>query len=170
MSPQCSYHTHVISWYGVKNNWNMDWLTCFLTIIGLLLWMSTKRPKNFPSGLRRIPIIGQIMTGSKPKLSMKASSIVGMFIPNYPTVMIQNFKLAKDLMNQEEWCVRHSNITSRFLTKPCSSILWGGCIQICYFKCYFTFALKSTVFQEWFEKIYFKRNIKKRKNETNSQS
>ena len=55
------------------------------------------------------------MTGSKPKLSMKTSSIVGMFIANYPTVMIQNFKLAKDLMNREEWFGRHSNIISRYL-------------------------------------------------------
>ena len=55
------------------------------------------------------------MTGSKPKLSMKSSSIIGMFIANYPTVMIQNFKLAKDLMNREECCGRHSNIISRYL-------------------------------------------------------
>ena len=93
----------------------MDWLTAILLIITLVLWFSTRRPKNFPPGLRRIPIIGHIMTGSKPTLSLKYPNIVGIFVANYPTVMIQNFKLAKDLLNREEWCGRHSNIISQYL-------------------------------------------------------
>ena len=93
----------------------MDWLTATLLIISLVLWFSTRRPKNFPPGLRRIPIIGHIMTGSKPTLSLKYPNIVGIFVANYPTVMIQNFKLAKDLLNREEWCGRHSNIISQYL-------------------------------------------------------
>jgi len=93
----------------------MDWLTATLLIITLVLWFSTRRPKNFPPGLRRIPIIGHIMTGSKPTLSLKYPNIVGIFVANYPTVMIQNFKLAKDLLNREEWCGRHSNIISQYL-------------------------------------------------------
>ena len=93
----------------------MDWLTATLLIISLVLWFSTRRPKNFPPGLTRIPIIGHIMTGSKPTLSLKYPNIVGIFVANYPTVMIQNFKLAKDLLNREEWCGRHSNIISQYL-------------------------------------------------------
>ena len=108
--------------YKIKKNQNnkikpsMDWLTAFLLLtLLLLLWISARRPPNFPPGLRRLPLIGTIPKGSKPIQTMKHLNIVGLFIFNYPAIMIQNFKLAKELLNREEWCGRHSNIISKYL-------------------------------------------------------
>ena len=95
---------------------DMDWFrVVLLFLLSMLLWISTRRPPNFPPGLQRLPVIGSILTGSKPKQKMKHLNIVGMFLSNSPTVMIQNFKLAKELMSREEWCGRPTSIITKYL-------------------------------------------------------
>ena len=93
----------------------MDWLTALLFLLLLFLWFSTRRPPNFPPGLPRIPVVGTIRRGSKAPTAVKHLNIVGMFMASYPTVLIQNFKLAKELFSRDEWCGRPSSIISRYL-------------------------------------------------------
>merc|ERR1719153_267739 len=96
----------------------MEWVTIILIILVLIIFLyySTKRPHNFPPGRRRIPIIGQAVSGSKPKMELwNAHNIIGFFIGNHPTVGIQNFQLAKELLNKEEWCGRGVNFITRYL-------------------------------------------------------
>ena len=107
-------------------------LTTFLLIfiVGFLLYVSSKRPKNFPDGIRRIPIIGQVIMmmmmmmmiiigqgfrGTKPPLHLwRTHKLMGHFIGNRPAVTIQNFSLAKDLFSKDEWCGRGLSIISRY--------------------------------------------------------
>ena len=96
----------------------MEWVTISLIILVLsfLLYYSTRRPHNFPPGRRRIPIIGQAVTGAKPKMDLwNSHNIIGFFIGNNPAVRIQDFHLAKELLNREEWCGRGVNLITRYL-------------------------------------------------------
>ena len=92
-------------------------LTTFLLIfiVGFLFYVSSKRPKNFPEGIRRIPIIGQGFRGTKPPLHLwRTHKLMGHFIGNRPAVTIQNFSMAKDLFSKDEWCGRGLSIISRY--------------------------------------------------------
>ena len=92
-------------------------LTTFLLIfiVGFLLYVSSKRPNNFPEGIRRIPIIGQGFRGTKPPLHLwRTHKLMGHFIGHRPAVTIQNFPLAKDLFSKDEWCGRGLSIISRY--------------------------------------------------------
>merc|ERR1719167_526270 len=91
------------------------WLTFLLLFLTLLLWKGTKRPQNFPPGPQRIPIIGHLITSSMPKLSTSKLGIKGLFVANFPTVMIENFHLAKELLSKDEWCGRHTSYVSKYL-------------------------------------------------------
>ena len=96
----------------------MEVVTIILLIIvfTFFLWYSTKRPKDFPPGLRRLPIIGHIVRGSKPRLgSGKSQKVVGSFFGNYPTTTIHDFHTAKELLNREEWCGRPQNFITKYL-------------------------------------------------------
>ena len=87
-----------------------------LILFSYLLYISTRRPKNFPPGLRRIPIIGQTMKGSRPLMSLwRKYKIIGHFIGNTPAVTIQDFQLAKELLSREEWCGRGQSLIERYL-------------------------------------------------------
>ena len=87
-----------------------------LILFSYLLYISTRRPKNFPPGLRRIPIIGQTLKGSRPLMSLwRRYKIIGHFIGNTPAVTIQDFQLAKELLSREEWCGRGQSIIERYL-------------------------------------------------------
>ena len=86
-----------------------------LIIFSYLLYISTRRPPNFPPGLRRIPIIGQTFKGSRPVLWLwRKHKIMGHFIGNTPAVTIQDFQLARELLSREEWCGRGHNIITRY--------------------------------------------------------
>ena len=91
--------------------------TALLVIIfSYLLYISTRRPKNFPPGLRRIPIIGQTFKGSRPVLWLwRRHKIMGHFIGNTPAVTIQDFQLARELLSREEWCGRGQSLVERYL-------------------------------------------------------
>ena len=96
----------------------MEILTSVLLvfIVVFLLYVNSRRPKNFPDGLARIPFIGQAFKGSKPSLYLwKTHKIMGHYIGNCPAVTIQDFHLAKDLFNKEEWCGRNLSIVARYL-------------------------------------------------------
>merc|ERR1719315_110442 len=56
-----------------------------------------------------------IKDSKPPQDIQRTKKIIGSFAGNYPAVMIQNFQLAKDLLNRKEWCGRHQNIISRYL-------------------------------------------------------
>ena len=87
-----------------------------LIVFSYLLYISTRRPKNFPPGLRRIPIIGQTFKGSRPVMWLwRKYKIIGHFIGNTPAVTIQDFQLAKELMSREEWCGRGQSLIERYL-------------------------------------------------------
>ena len=87
-----------------------------LVVFGYLLHISTRRPKNFPPGLRRIPIIGQTFKGSKPIMEFwRKHRIMGHFIGQTPAVTIQDFQLAKRLFSQDEWCGRGQSVIERYL-------------------------------------------------------
>jgi len=95
----------------------MEFLTSFLLffIAAFLFYISTRRPKNFPEGLARIPIIGQGWKGTKPSLHLwRTHKLMGHFIGNTPAVTVQDFQLAKDLFNREEWCGRTIGIINRY--------------------------------------------------------
>ena len=97
---------------------NMEWMTIILLsiVFSFLLWYSSRRPKNFPPGVRRIPIIGQVVKGAKPNFEFwKSQNVVGSFLGNYPSVSIQNFHMAKELLNRDEWCGRGISIITRYL-------------------------------------------------------
>ena len=88
--------------------------TSILVILFLvLLYYSTRRPPNFPPGIARLPIIGQVVKGSK--LQVWKSRIVGSYIGNHPTISIHDFQLAKELFNKEEYCGRGVNFITRYL-------------------------------------------------------
>ena len=92
-------------------------LTTFLLIfiVGFLLYVSSRRPKNFPDGIRRIPIVGQGFRGTKPPLHLwRTHKLMGHFIGNRPAVTIQDFSLARDLFSKDEWCGRGLSIISRY--------------------------------------------------------
>ena len=96
----------------------MELLTSVLLvfIVVFLLYVNSRRPKNFPDGLARIPFIGQAFKGSKPSLHLwKTHKMMGHFIGDRPAVTIQDFYLAKDLFNKEEWCGRGLSLVSRYL-------------------------------------------------------
>jgi len=96
----------------------MELITTFVLVILflLLLYYSTRRPPNFPPGIRRIPIIGQYVKGSKPSMDLwKSHTVVGSYIGNHPTISIHNFHLAKELFNREEYCGRGVNFITRYL-------------------------------------------------------
>jgi len=63
----------------------------------------------------RIPIVGQGIKGSKPSLHLwKTHKLMGHFIGNFPAVTVQDFQLAKELFNREEWCGRGEGIIARY--------------------------------------------------------
>ena len=87
-----------------------------LIIFSYLLYISTRKPPNFPPGLRRIPIIGQTFKGSRPVLWLwRKHKIMGHFIGNTPAVTIQDFQLARELLSREEWCGRGQSLVERYL-------------------------------------------------------
>ena len=87
-----------------------------LILFSYLLYISTRRPKNFPPGLRRLPIIGQTFKGSRPLMSLwRKHKIIGHFIGNTPAVTIQDFQLARELLSREEWCGRGQSVIERYL-------------------------------------------------------
>ena len=89
--------------------------TLLVLVLSYLLFISSRRPKGFPAGLQRIPLIGQTFKGSKPYLGLwKAHKIMGHFIGISPAVTIQDFQMAKDLFNREEWCGRGLSIIARY--------------------------------------------------------
>ena len=47
--------------------------------------------------------------------SWTTHNIVGQYIGNHPTIAIQNFELAKELFNKDEWCGRGVNLITRFM-------------------------------------------------------
>ena len=55
------------------------------------------------------------MTSSMPKLSTSKLGVKGLFVANFPTVMIENFHLAKELLCKDEWCGRHTSYVSEYL-------------------------------------------------------
>ena len=86
-----------------------------ILIFVFILFVSSRRPKNFPDGIARIPIIGIAFKGSKPGFELwKSHKLVGYFIGNRPAVTVQNFQLAKELFSKDEWCGRGSNIITRY--------------------------------------------------------
>ena len=91
--------------------------TSILLILFLFLfYYSTRRPPNFPPGIRRLPIIGQYVKGSKPHMDLwKSYTVIGSYIGNHPTISIHNFNLAKELFNKEEYCGRGVNFITRYL-------------------------------------------------------
>merc|ERR1719397_1762811 len=85
-------------------------------LVAIFFYVSTRRPRNFPPGLQRIPIIGQTIKGAKPRMEYwKTHKVLGMFIGSVPTVQLQDFKMAKDLFNREEWCGRGQGFMTRYL-------------------------------------------------------
>lgn len=87
-----------------------------LIVFCYLLRVSTRRPKNFPPGLRRIPLIGQTFKGSKPVMELwHKFPILGHFIGNTPAVTIQDFQLARTLFSKEEWSGRGQSLIERYL-------------------------------------------------------
>ena len=95
----------------------MEFLTTLLLafICFFLLYVNSRRPKNFPEGLARIPFVGQTFKGSKPSLHLwKTHKLMGHFIGSLPAVTIQDFHLAKDLFNRDEWCGRGQSIIARY--------------------------------------------------------
>ena len=89
--------------------------TLLILILSYLLFISSRRPEGFPPGLRRIPLVGQMFRGSKPYLGLwKAHKIMGHFIGSAPAVTIQDFPMAKELFNKDEWCGRGQSIISRY--------------------------------------------------------
>ena len=55
--------------------------TLLLLLFTYLLAITTRRPPGFPPGLQRIPLIGQMIKGSKPYLGLwKAHKIMGHFM------------------------------------------------------------------------------------------
>ena len=84
-------------------------------IFVFILFISSRRPKNFPDGITRIPIVGQAFKGSKPPVGFwKSHKLLGHFIGNRPAVTVQNFQLAKELFSKDEWCGRGLSIISRY--------------------------------------------------------
>ena len=84
-------------------------------IFVFFLFISSRRPKNFPDGIARIPIVGQYFRGSKPPEGFwKTHRLLGHFIGNRPAVTVQNFQLAKELFSKDEWCGRGLSIISRY--------------------------------------------------------
>ena len=47
--------------------------------------------------------------------SWTTHNIVGQYIGNHRTIAIQNFELAKELFNKDEWCGRGLNFITRFM-------------------------------------------------------
>lgn len=87
-----------------------------LVVFCYLLYISTRRPKRFPPGLMRIPLIGQTFKGSKPIMEFwQKYRIMGHFIGNSPAVTIQDFELARRLFSREEWCGRGGSVIERYL-------------------------------------------------------
>ena len=113
-----------------------------LFIFCCFLYVSTRRPNKFPDGLARLPIFGQTFKGSKPPMHLwKKHKIMGHFIGNHPVVTIQDFHLAKELLNKEEWCGRGTSIIARYFRShhgvskvgaaQTSSVLSKGDNEIC---------------------------------------
>ena len=89
--------------------------TLLVVIFSYLLFISIRRPHGFPPGLQRIPLIGQMLRGSKPYMGLwKTQKVMGHFMGTNPAVTIQDFQMAKDLFNKEEWCGRGVNIITRY--------------------------------------------------------
>ena len=103
--------------FSFCGSWAMEFLTTSLLVLLLayLLVINTRRPTGFPPGLQRIPLIGQMFRGSKPYLGLwKAHKIMGHFIGSERAVTVQDFQMAKELFNKEEWCGRGQGIISRY--------------------------------------------------------
>ena len=55
-----------------------------------------RRPKRFPAGLARLPVVGQGWKGTKPSLHLwRTHKLMGHFVGNGPAVTVQDFHLAK---------------------------------------------------------------------------
>ena len=52
---------------------------------------------------------------------------MGHFIGNTPAVTVQDFQLAKDLFNREEWCGRSIGIINRYFRSDTgvSKVMWS---------------------------------------------
>jgi len=86
------------------------------TLLLILLYISIRRPPNFPPGLARLPVIGIVPKGSKPPAELwRNYKVLGFFMGNRPSVQINDFALAKDLFNREEWCGRNNTFVSLYL-------------------------------------------------------
>ena len=83
-------------------------LTCLLIILIKLVF---KRPVRFPPGPPHIPIAGSLPflfgIGVERYVSPKIASygpVTGMYLGTYPSIMINDWKLAKKLFMMEEFC------------------------------------------------------------------
>ena len=80
-----------------------------------LLHLSTRRPPNFPPGMARLPVVGMLFRGSKPRKEYWHHRVLGHFLGNWPTVTIQDFTLARELFAREEWSGRGNSLVSLYL-------------------------------------------------------
>jgi len=83
------------------------------------LFSSHRRRKKFPPGPPQIPIFGSLpfLRGNGiekfvGESVMQYGDLVGLKVMDYPTVMINDWYLAKTLFNKEEFCGRQSNYTT----------------------------------------------------------
>jgi len=88
----------------------------------ILLFLSSRRHKGLPPGWARIPVVGMppskapwLFKAKKMMEGWKKYKVIGHYMGNYPAVTIQDFTLAKELFNREEWCGRGKTIISRYL-------------------------------------------------------
>ena len=80
-----------------------------------LLHLSTRRPPNFPPGMARLPVVGMLFRGSKPRKEYWHYRLLGHFLGNWPAVTIQDFALARELFAREEWSGRGNSLVSLYL-------------------------------------------------------
>ena len=88
-------------------------LTILLAIFLQFLYKWFKRPDNFPPGPPHLPIIGSIPflkgNGLEKLVGQEIASygpITGFFVGAYPTVVINDWKLAKSLFAREDFSGR----------------------------------------------------------------
>ena len=88
-------------------------ITLLLVVLVKFILTLFSKPHNFPPGPPHLPIIGSLPflqgEGLEKYVGQAVAAygpVTGLFAGAYPMLMVNDWKLAKSLFNQEEFCGR----------------------------------------------------------------
>ena len=114
----------------------MYWETALIAVVLILtlyvLCTLISRPKNFPPGPFPLPVIGSLhKLGDKPhtackKLSRKYGDVFSMYLGNFPVVMVNSYKAAREVLIEKgtDFAGRPDSVTGALAARGPQDIVY----------------------------------------------